>query len=164
MSAAAGSVGHDELGWCLGVVLRAYTDEVGAVLGDLPHGHRGFQVLATVVHGDQRSQLALAGMLGIDRTVMTYLIDDLVTADLVARQVDPADRRQRRIVATGRGTAVLAELERGVRKAEDVALGSLDPQDRAVLRRLLTSVACSLRQVAPADPCAVVEDALTATA
>ena len=75
-----GRLGHEELGWSLGVVLRHYQDEVGQVLADVPQGHRGFQVLASVVHGDQRSQLALAGHLGIDRTVMTYVVDDLVAA------------------------------------------------------------------------------------
>ncbi|MFK0044612.1 MarR family transcriptional regulator [Streptomyces sp. NPDC090741] len=40
----------------------------------------------------------MATYLGIDRTVMTYLIDDLVTAGLVERRLNPADRRQRKIV------------------------------------------------------------------
>ena len=39
-----------------------------------------YQILSTVVHDDQPSRLALAAHLGIDRSVMTYLIDDLVEA------------------------------------------------------------------------------------
>ena len=156
-----GRLGHEELGWSLGVLLRHYQDEVGQVLADVPQGHRGFQVLASVVHGDQRSQLALAGHLGIDRTVMTYVVDDLVAAGLVERQVDPADRRQRRVVATTTGRRRLARLERDVRAAEDRALSSLPAEDRATLRHLVAAAACAIRQIAPvSDPCGVVEDAL----
>lgn len=163
VTADGGRLGHEELGWSLGVLLRHYQDEVGQVLADVPHGHRGFQVLASVVHGDQRSQLALAGHLGIDRTVMTYVVDDLVAAGLVERQVDPADRRQRRLVATGTGRRRLAQLERDVRAAEDRALSSLASEDRATLRHLLAAAACAIRQITPAgDPCVTVEDALHA--
>lgn len=164
-AAGGGRLGHDELGWSLGVLLRHYQEQVGPVLDAVPHGHRGFQVLASVVHGDQRSQLALAGHLGIDRTVMTYLVDDLVAAGLVERQVDPADRRQRRLVPTAEGRTTLARLEDDVRAAEDAALQVLAPADRAALRHLLSAAACALRGIAPAsDVCAAVEGELGLTA
>ena len=53
--------------------------------------------------GHVGSQLALAQHLGIDRTVMTYLLDDLEAAGLIERRPDPADRRARRVVATRTG-------------------------------------------------------------
>jgi MarR family transcriptional regulator, transcriptional regulator for hemolysin len=156
-----GRLGHEELGWTLGVLLRHYQDEVGQVLADVPQGHRGFQVLASVVHGDQRSQLSLAGHLGIDRTVMTYVVDDLVTAGLIERQVDLTDRRQRRLVATTTGRTRLAQLEQDVRAAEDRALSSLASADRATLRHLLAAAACAIRQIDPVtDPCEAVEQTL----
>ncbi len=156
-----GRLGHEELGWTLGVLLRHYQDEVAGVLADVPQGHRGFQVLASVVHGDQRSQLALAGHLGIDRTVMTYVVDDLVAAGLVERQVDPGDRRQRRLIATTTGRRRLTQLERDVRAVEDRALSSLPPEDRATLRHLLAAAACAIRQIDPVgDPCETVERAI----
>jgi MarR family transcriptional regulator, transcriptional regulator for hemolysin len=52
------------------------------------------------------SQAALAARLGIDRTVMTYLLDDLVTAGLVERRQDPGDRRTRSVAATEHGRAI----------------------------------------------------------
>jgi DNA-binding MarR family transcriptional regulator len=68
---------------------------VAAIIGDFPRGHRGYQVLSTTVNGKPLSQLALAAHLGTDRTIVTYLIDDLVEAGLVERQHNPADRRIR---------------------------------------------------------------------
>ncbi|WP_448070690.1 MarR family winged helix-turn-helix transcriptional regulator [Georgenia yuyongxinii] len=164
-SKAPGGGVEGDLGWSLGVLLRAYQGAVGAVVGAFPHGHRGYQVLTTVAHGDQPSQLALAAYLGIDRTVMTYLIDDLVDAGLVQRQLNPADRRQRKIVATAVGTRTLADLERRVREAEDVALAVLAPAERDVFRALLRKVACEAREAsAGVDPCEVVGEVLVTSA
>ncbi|MEU0568787.1 MarR family winged helix-turn-helix transcriptional regulator [Nonomuraea sp. NPDC005983] len=150
-----------DLGWSLGALLRAFHRSVVTVIGDFPQGPRGYQTLATVVHGDQPNQLALATHLGIDRTVMTYLIDDLVEAGLVERRLNPSDRRQRKIVATAHGDSVLRELERRVRGAEDAVLGALDAADRATFRRLLRRAACGVRDVEPSvDPCEVVSEVL----
>jgi MarR family transcriptional regulator for hemolysin len=153
------------MGWALGVLLRAYHGSVMTVLGDLPHGPRGYHTLAAVVRGEQPSQLALAAHLGIDRTVMTYLIDDLVTAGLVERQLNPADRRQRRIVATDLGLRTLADLERRVRAAEDHVLSGLAPGEREAFRELLHRVACEARHIDPAtDPCDVASELLATKA
>lgn len=90
-----------DLGLSLLVLMRAYRTVVASVLDDVPQGARGYQTLAVVVRGDQQNQLALATYLGIDRTVMTYLIDDLVTAGLVEQPAHPRrsapaqDRRHR---------------------------------------------------------------------
>ncbi|MFI5067638.1 MAG: MarR family winged helix-turn-helix transcriptional regulator [Streptosporangiales bacterium] len=148
----------DDFGLSLGVLLRAYHAMVASVLEHVPQGPRGYQTLAAVARGDQPSQLALAGCLGIDRTVMTYLIDDLVAAGLVERQLNPADRRQRKIVATPRGISILEDAERAVREAEDRLLGALDRDQRADFRALLRRAACAVGDVgdvgAAGIPCA----------
>jgi MarR family transcriptional regulator for hemolysin len=163
-SASPGQASHvyeKDFGWHLGVLLRAYQSSVVTVLGDFPHGPRGYQTLATVIQGDQPSQLALATHLGIDRTVMTYLIDDLVGAGLVERRQNPADRRQRKIVATEAGLSTFEELERRVRNAEDAVLGALTPAERDTLRGLLGRVACDVQDFEPAmDPCAMADEVL----
>ncbi|MEO3860263.1 MarR family winged helix-turn-helix transcriptional regulator [Acrocarpospora sp. B8E8] len=151
-----------DFGWHLGVLLSAYHGSVTPLLGELPHAMRGYQILSTVVHGDQPTQAALAGHLSIDRTVMTYLIDDLVKAGLVERQLNPADRRARKIVVTPLGERTLAELEQRVREAEESLLGGLDERQRAAFRDLLRRVACGLRDIEPqADPCVAAEHVLT---
>lgn len=132
------SHGGEDLGWALGSLLRSYRERVDPLLDDVPHGARGYQTLCEVLRGDQPSQLALAAHLGIDRTVMTYLIDDLVDAGLVERRPNPADRRQRQVVATEQGQRVVARMCGRVAEAEAAALGGLDEQERSTLRELLT--------------------------
>lgn len=149
-----------DLGWMLGVLLRTHRDAMTALLSGLPHGPRGYQTLREVARGHHTSQLALAQHLGIDRTVMTYLIDDLVEAGLVERRENPRDRRQRMVVVTDAGAAAVAELCTQVRAVEDETLAGLDAREREALRGLLDRAAGATAGAADAvDPCAVAEGA-----
>ncbi|MCG7287975.1 MarR family transcriptional regulator [Cellulomonas sp. ACRRI] len=149
-----------DLGWSLGVLLRAYERAMATAVATVPHGFRGFLVLREVVRGAHASQAALAASLGIDRTVMTYLIDDLERAGLVERRVAEVDRRQRRVHPTGAAATLLAELEHRVAAAEDEVFGALDPADRGTVGLLLRRAACEYREAEPGDPCTTVEHAL----
>jgi DNA-binding MarR family transcriptional regulator len=85
----------------------------------------------------------MAQYLGVDRTVMTYLLDDLEDAGLIERKPDPSDRRARRIVLTEAGRARMCELERQLREVEAALLQPLEPDEREVLRELLRRLAVS---------------------
>jgi DNA-binding MarR family transcriptional regulator len=139
----------NDLGWALGVLSRCYVKAVTATLADVPGGPRGYQVLAAAARDEHGSQLALAQHLGVDRTVMTYLLDSLAQVGLIERRPDPADRRARRIVATARGRALLDELGERLRAAEDQVLAGLDSEAdrlafRAQLQRLAVHAATAL--------------------
>jgi DNA-binding MarR family transcriptional regulator len=149
----------DDLGWGLAVVFRAYVKAADAATEGLPGGHRGYQVLCAAARDEPGSQAALASRLGIDRTVMTYLLDDLEGAALVERQPDPVDRRTRRVVATAHGREVLAELDERFRRAERHLLASLDPREQEAFRKLLREVAAGANDLDPvATACDAVED------
>src|SRR6185503_19101276 len=112
-------------------------------------GPRGYQVLTAAARGLAGTQLALAQQLGIDRTVMTYLLDDIERAGLVERQPDPADRRARRVVVTAKGQALATELQQELRRVEDQVLSGLFVQERETFRALLRRLAV---QVDAFDP------------
>jgi len=148
-----------DLGWTLGVVFRAYVKAANAVVDDLPGGHRGYQVLTAATRDQPESQSALCQRLGIDRTVMTYLLDDLEKADLVARRPDPTDRRTRHVVATKTGRTRLADLDRRFARAEAHVLAGLGEGERKDLKALLGRLATHVNSLDPvADTCTVVED------
>ncbi|MGI5243721.1 MarR family winged helix-turn-helix transcriptional regulator [Dactylosporangium sp. CA-139066] len=142
---------QSDLGWALGVLLRGYAKGAQSAIADVPGGPRGYQVLTSAVDGTPCTQLALANKLGIDRTVMTYLLDDLEKAGVIERQPDPADRRARRIIATEAGRATLCQLQRKLRHVEEMVLGALPEEQRAVFRSLLRTVAVSLDERDPLD-------------
>jgi DNA-binding MarR family transcriptional regulator len=146
----AGALAGD-LGWGLGVVLRAYARAAHTAVADIPGGPRGYQILSAADQGAVGSQLALAQHLGVDRTVMTYLLDDLEAASLIERRPDPADRRARRVVATQLGTELLATLNDRLRAAEAHLLAPLDREARETFRAQVRLLATRAEALAPLD-------------
>jgi DNA-binding MarR family transcriptional regulator len=140
-----------DLGWGLGVVLRAYATAAHTAVADLPGGPRGYQILSAAAQGAVSSQLALAQHLGVDRTVMTYLIDDLEAAKLIERRPDPTDRRARRVVATQIGTELLATLNDRLRAAEAHLLAPLDLETRETFRAQVRLLATRAEALDPLD-------------
>jgi DNA-binding MarR family transcriptional regulator len=145
---------EEDLGWALGQVTRAHMRASQEVLAELPGGPRGYRVLAGVDEGTASTQLALARKLGVDRTVMTYLLDELEGAGLVERTPDPTDRRARRVAITDPGSTLLTEVRARLHDVEEQVLAPLDEPDRTTLRTLLQRLATA---VAPADPCGMIE-------
>jgi MarR family transcriptional regulator, transcriptional regulator for hemolysin len=143
-----------DLGWRLGMVLRGYQTRFEVAVEAMPAGIRGYQVLSAVVHRKPANQQALGAHLGIDRTVLTYLLDTLVTSGVVERVPDPADRRSRKIVATDKGRALLAEHEGRVAAAEADLLSGLTPADAQALNSLIARLAMDVHRATPgANPC-----------
>ena len=155
---ASGAPVESDLGWALGVVFRRYAKAAAAALDDIPGGPRGYQVLATTNSEGPKRQLDLAALLGVDRTVMTYLLDDLEKASLVQRQPDPADRRARLIVPTEQGLETLCDLERRLATAEQEVLGILDESERSSFRLLLQRVAMRADAIDPLHNACVLAD------
>jgi DNA-binding MarR family transcriptional regulator len=145
-----------DLGWALGALMRTYLRTTAGALAEVPGGPRGYQVLTACLHDEPPTQLALARRLGLDRTVMTHLLDELEGAGLVERRPDPADRRARRIIATGAGAALLDELDGRLATVEDTVLTALDPVEREALRVLLSKAA--IAGCPSADACTVARE------
>jgi DNA-binding MarR family transcriptional regulator len=90
-------------------------------------------------HGAMRPS-ELADHLHIAPRSATQVIDELQERDLVARRPDPADRRATRIVLTTTGEAT-GEAIRVARRAEsDRVFGTLSPDDRDGLSRILRTL------------------------
>jgi DNA-binding MarR family transcriptional regulator len=149
----------DDLGWSLGVVFRSYVRTADALVSDLPGGPRGFQVLAAATQELPVGQGVLAQRLGIDRTVMTYLVDDLEAAGHVTRRAAATDRRNKQVVATEHGRTVWESLRTRLERAEDHVLAPLSAADRDRFRSLLRTLALRAQSLDPAaDACALVEE------
>lgn len=147
---------EDDLGWRLGVLFRAYLRAADAATAGIPGDHRGRQLLAVAAREEPRGQSALAQRLGIDTTLLTYLLDALTEAGLVERRPGPGDRR---IVATARGRELLAEADHRMALAEDQVLSGLGDADRATLRALLGRLATGLHAADPVDdPCLMMSE------
>ena len=136
-------VDNNNLGWQLSTVLATYLERAAAAVAEVPGGPRGYQILLIAADGSCRNQAGIAEYLRIDRTVMTYLLDDLEAARLIKRQPDPADRRSRQIVLTAKGSRTLADLTERVAEVERELLVDLTATEARQLRELLGRVATS---------------------
>ena len=131
---------EQSLSWLLAESLRAHLGAMRGAVGDLPHGPRGFEALCGAADPTPRNQAELAKHLGLDRTVMVYLVDDLEAAGLVERVPDPNDRRSKLIRATPEGVAQLCALRKVTRAAEAELLTDLSPAETELLRSLLQRI------------------------
>ncbi|MBN9606367.1 MAG: MarR family transcriptional regulator [Actinomycetales bacterium] len=102
---------------------------------------RSYSVLACACGGLAPTQRQLADFLRLDPSQIVSLVDELESAGLVRREVDPADRRSKIIVATDRGEEVYLVAQRAAREAEDSALAPLSAAERDQLRALMRRVA-----------------------
>lgn len=143
-----------ELGWHLGMVLRGYQARFETAVDGVPAGVRGFQILSAVVHRDPPNQQALGAHLAIDRTVLTYVLDDMADAGVIERIPAPTDRRARKIVATEKGRSLLARYEKRVAAAEADLLSGLSTSDTPALASLVSRLAMDVHRADPSSsPC-----------
>src|SRR5689334_14299502 len=107
-----------------------------------PHGLRPayYGVLALLDAQETASQQQLGDWLGIDRSNMVALLDDLEERGFVVRAVDPGDRRRHAVRLTEAGRGALQQIHEVVKRATPQYLAPLTPAEQAELVRLLTKL------------------------
>ncbi|MFF4116253.1 MarR family winged helix-turn-helix transcriptional regulator [Streptomyces sp. NPDC001714] len=147
-SSANGAGLESELGWAIRMVSSTFGRMATSCVEDLPGGPRGYLILVALAAGEPPSQLALAQQVNLDRTVVTYLLDDLEARQMITRRPDPRDRRARQVLITDEGRTHLERAQHSLSLAEARLLADLDEDDARQLRRLLTRVALSAQREA----------------
>ena len=113
---------------------------------------RHFGMLSHLAAAEGQSQQALSIALGIHRSAVVALVDDLERRGLAERRRDPVDRRAYTLYLTPAGRELLAELEDAADDDEAELLGGLDAAERSQLISLLQRVAESQGLVAGVHP------------
>lgn len=153
-----------DFGCALGTLLRAYLGQVTHVVSDLPGGTRAYQVMAIAASRACHNQAAIAERLGLDRTIMTYLVDGLEAQELVKRTPDPVDRRARQVTLTAKGSALFTELAGHVSHIERHLLSGLAGPDAEQLRTLVVQAATFIEAAGKAGhACQTLESANVST-
>lgn len=104
---------------------------------------RQLAVLVVLDVAEPLSQLDAAKELGVDRTTMVALIDELEDKGLVERRRSPDDRRKNIVELTARGKQTLAEGERRHQETEKAFLAGagLTPLEADLFVRILKRLA-----------------------
>jgi DNA-binding MarR family transcriptional regulator len=113
---------------------------------------RHFGMLSHLGAAEGQSQQALSMALGIHRSAVVALVDDLEHRGLAERRPDPSDRRAYALYLTPPGRAVLVDLERIAREHEAELLSALSASERSQLISLLRRVAESQGLAAGVHP------------
>ncbi len=113
---------------------------------------RHFGMLSHLAASEGQSQQALSIALGIHRSAVVGLLDELERRGLAERRRDPLDRRAYTLYLTPQGRDLLADLQRMAEENETELLNALDPSERSHLISLLQRVAESQGLAAGVHP------------
>jgi DNA-binding MarR family transcriptional regulator len=131
--------GH--LGYLLNHVYVRFFELSAPALAPFGISGREAAVLRAINDPHPLAQGEIARRMGIDRTTMVALIDDLQERELVRRRQDPDDRRKNVVELTDTGRDVVRQATRAAGQAEQVFLSPLSAgqaeQFRKTLRALL---------------------------
>jgi MarR family transcriptional regulator for hemolysin len=127
---------------------RASHVRAAEVLGSVGLTPALFGLLNVVGAREGAIQQELASAMGIDRSTMVTLIDQLESTGLAKRRPSATDRRAREIAITPKGRRVLQRSRRLVSETEDEVLAGLTAEQRSELVSLLRRALES----APAQP------------
>ena len=104
---------------------------------------RHLGMLGHLAAAEGSSQQALADALGVHRSAMVALVDDLEARGLAERRRDPADRRAYTLHLTPDGRRQFADLRKIADRQETELLSGLDAGERRELIELLRRLASS---------------------
>ena len=105
--------------------------------GITPHH---FGALMTLAHYAPCSHQQVSEVIGVDPRNTTPLIDALLERTLIARSVDPQDRRRWLLDLTDEGRHLVGRLHENSLSLEDQLLDGLEPEHRAHLRSMLLTI------------------------
>jgi DNA-binding MarR family transcriptional regulator len=143
----------NDLVWAIRMISAALRRAAAEAAETLPGGSRAYLVLMALAATEDKppTQLELAGQVGLNQTVMTYLLDDLEGLGLLSRRPNPQDRRARHVILTDEGRSQLQRVRTALAAAESRLLVELSEQQRAQLRDLLARVALTAQRGALGD-------------
>jgi len=131
----------DRLGHLIKHAQLRLADLTAAALAPLGISGRELAVLLVIAEQPPTSQLQVATRMGVDRTTMVALIDDLERKGLVERRPDPTDRRRNVTAATSSGLTTTKQASIAAEQAERLFLAPLSGDDIASVKRALRLLA-----------------------
>ena len=122
---------------------RAYVvvyEDFRAALGEDGLAPRVFSALALVVQHPNITQSAVAQHLGIERSGLVAIVDELESQDLVIRGPVPGDRRAYALTPTKKGLKTFDAANAAIKRHEDKLFAEFSSEEKETLTVLLRKV------------------------
>jgi DNA-binding MarR family transcriptional regulator len=132
---------NDRLGYLIKHAHQRLNELTSRALAPLGITGRECAVLLVIDDRIPLSQQDVAQQLGVDRTTMVALLDELETKGFVERRQDLEDRRRNVVAVTKHGRAVLQKAASATADAEREFFASLTPDAAAEFTRALRTLA-----------------------
>jgi len=105
-----------------------------------------FPALLALWEREGISQAELCRLVQVEQPTMANTLNRMERDSLIRREPDPQDRRRALVFLTERARALEAEVTAEARGVNAVAIGSLTPEERAELLRLLNKMTGNLER------------------
>ena len=125
------------VGYNLKRAYMIFQDDFRKTLGDSGLTPRAFAVLTLIAEIPDVTQSAISRHLGIERSGLVAIVDDLEARGLVRRVAVPGDRRVQALALTGKGRRVHQASTGAVNEHEARLLSVLSAKERQTLLDLL---------------------------
>ena len=136
------------LGYLLKHVQLRFFELSAAALAPAGINGREAAVLRAIDNPHPLAQVEIARRMGIDRTTMVALIDDLQERGLVRRRQDPEDRRKNVVELTDAGKDITRLATQAGKQAEQSFLSPLSADEAEQFKKILRALLYNL----PAGP------------
>jgi DNA-binding MarR family transcriptional regulator len=136
------------LGYLLKHVQLRFSELGAAALGPVGINGREAAVLRAIDNPHPLAQGEIARRMGIDRTTMVALIDDLQARGFVRRRQDPGDRRKNVVELTDVGQDITRQAAKAGQQVEQTFLSPLSAEEAEQFKKTLRA----LLYHPPADP------------
>jgi len=127
----------EHVGFMIGKARQELLARLNPVVAPLGLNIKHFGILLLLLRRGALRQTELAGLVRLDRTTVTNMVDELEQAGFVRREPDPRDRRANAVTATPKGRKWLEKIRPTAEKIERDFLSPLSAAEQDRLRELL---------------------------
>lgn len=112
---------------------------------------RYYSILNFLYENNGCNQQYICNNLAIDKTAMVKVIDYLIKAGFVDRNVNPDDRREHFIVLTRKGLKQTEEIVQSFKAIDEDMFDGISPEDRATFEHVLAQLTGHLKGLPSTD-------------
>ncbi|MGT2907948.1 MarR family winged helix-turn-helix transcriptional regulator [Streptococcus dentiloxodontae] len=123
----------NSFGFNLGKIVQKMDKVFSETIEQYAIDSRDYGILLTVLNHPSLTQAEIGDRMGIDRTTIGQLIDDLERKALLQRQKNPKDRRQNLLILTTTGEKIAREMWESMHKIEQEIVKNLTKEEEQTI-------------------------------